>query len=431
MKKKGIVLICIAIFGAATALSAETVLNVEDAVTLALENNLSLSRTKIETDGKKRTADRSWNSLIPTVSASALISHPTSITDDLTPVMDEWKPGFSVSAGLNITPAMFSAIKMTKSNYEAGLVSYETAKQELELQVRKAFYQMQLLKASVSLIEQNVETAQSRYDQTVSLARVGQVSRLDELSAKVDLENLKPTLLSAQAQYANALDSFKQILALPAEEEIVLAGVLEDAVSTIDTSNIRRNGESYMVLSLRQNLEVLELQKKTMWHQAYMPVLSLSWNTSPIYSDYLDSWNDSSGSFSVALSFSLDNYLPWSSTRENIDAVNDSLKTTQSMLTEAQMTADNTIRQLTRTIEQSLQSLDVLNLNVELAEQTYDMYLESYQNGTADLQSLRSAGDSLSLAQNQVQQELYTLLSTVLDLEKELNVPFGALWTIN
>jgi hypothetical protein len=45
--------------------------------------------------------------------------------------------------------------------------------------------------------------------------------------------------------------------------------------------------------------------------------------------------------------------------------------------------------------------------------------------GAADYQSLRDADDSLLLARNRVQQEQYNLISAILDLERELNVPFG------
>jgi outer membrane protein TolC len=57
------------------------------------------------------------------------------------------------------------------------------------------------------------------------------------------------------------------------------------------------------------------------------------------------------------------------------------------------------------------------------------MYEEAYRQGTADFQSLRSARDSLSSAQNSVLEERYNLAAAILELEKELDVPFGSLGT--
>ncbi|QQO09866.1 TolC family protein [Breznakiella homolactica] len=423
MKNKTVFLVCVFLVGTAFAAAAES-LDVERAVALALENNLSLGRTKLETDGKKRTADRSWNSLIPTVTASGSVSHGTSLTGDLVPGRDEWTPGVSLSTSLNLSPSIVSNINKAKADYEAGVITYEAAKQDLELQVRKAFYQLLLLKANIGLTEQSIDTAQARYDQTANLARVGQASSLDELSARVDLENLKPNLRSAEARYENALDSFKQILGLPQDEEIALEGFLDDAAGTIRIEEIPVTGESYAIVSLRKSLEVTEAQKKAAWNQAYMPSLNLSWNTAPTYSN--NDWSDN-GQFSVRISLNLDSFLPWSSSREQIDSLNDSISNYESRIAEALMNSGNQIRQYQRTIEQSLENIAALRLNAELAERTYEMYETSYRNGTVDLQSLRSAGDSLLQARNKIQEEQYTLLSSILDLEKEINVPFGTL----
>jgi outer membrane protein TolC len=80
-----------------------------------------------------------------------------------------------------------------------------------------------------------------------------------------------------------------------------------------------------------------------------------------------------------------------------------------------------------RALEQSIESIEALSLNVDLARETYSMWEESYRQGSADLQQLRNAADSLSEAENRMQQEQYNLLAAILDLEKTLNVPFGTL----
>ncbi|ULQ60867.1 TolC family protein [Brucepastera parasyntrophica] len=427
-KQKKWILIAAVFFCIIPAVSAQTVLSVEEAVRLGLENNLSLERTKLETDQKKRESNRSWNGLIPSVSASASASHATTLIGDPSPAsIDEWIPGFSLSASMTLTTSIFTNIEQARLQYQAGLISYETARQTLELQVRKAFYQLLLLEANISLTEQSIGTAQSRYDQTAALARHGQASALEELSARVDLENMKPTLRTVQSGYNNALESFKQVIGIPLDEEITLAGSLDDTISFINTENIQKNGESASVTSLRMSLEIIEAQLKAAKLQAYTPSVSVSWNTSPSYSN--STWSDS-GSFTARLTFSLDSLLPWSATKTQIDSLKTSVAIYQSNLAEAKMNSDLQVRQLVRTIEQSLETIEALKLNVDLAEQSYAMYEESYQKGTTDLQNLRSAADSLSTAQNRVQEELYNLLSATLDLENELNVPFGTLGRI-
>jgi outer membrane protein TolC len=395
-------------------------LTVDEAVRIALEKNLGLERSALEIAGKKRTSDRSWNSLLPSVSASAGVSHPSSITGPVSPEQNIWTPELSLSASVSLSTAVIENIKKAKADYEAGLLSYELARQELELQVRKLFYQILLLQANIELAVQSLESAQARYEESSALAKVGQASRLDELSARVDLENQRPKVRSAETLYANALDSFKAVLGIEQESGLLLPGSLEYSGGVAIGEGSR--GESLEAAALRQGIKALEAQRKAAWHGAHIPSLRLSWNSNPLYRS--ESWNDSGGSFSISLGISLDSFLPWSAAKTQLDTLDDNIQSSRLQLAESLRNRDDRIRQYERTINQTTETIEALRLNVELAESTYAMYGEAYRQGAADYQSLRNAGDSLSQAKNQVQQEYYNLIAAVLDLEKELNTAF-------
>ncbi|MDR3171260.1 MAG: TolC family protein [Treponema sp.] len=424
---KQTLLICIIALLGLLPLSA---LTIDEAVSLALEHNLSLTRSRIEMDGKKRASDRSWNSLIPQINAGANVSRGTSLTGDISPGREEWTPGISLSASIGLSPSIISTIGQTKADYEAGGLSYKDAKQSLELEVRKYFYQILLLRSNVELEQQNISSAEERYKETAALAKVGQVSHLEELQAQVDRENLKPVLRSAQTQYENALDNFALVLGLPQLEQIAIVGSLEDALmppagehkAIVSMLGVK---ESFSTLALKKSIESLQQQRKSLQYQTYIPNLVLSWNGNPAYTN--DTWADTNGSFSVGLSMNLDALLPGSAARTKIDALNDSIRVAENQIQEASLNQQSRVRQYMRTIEQSIESVNALLLNIELAEQTYTMYVESYRHGTSDLQQLRSSADSLSQTKNRLYQEYYTLIAAALDLEKEINVPFGDL----
>jgi hypothetical protein len=65
------------------------------------------------------------------------------------------------------------------------------------------------------------------------------------------------------------------------------------------------------------------------------------------------------------------------------------------------------IRQNTRLLAQIYENITAISLNMDLARETYAMWTQSYRQGTADLQQLRNAADSLSKAENQLRQEQY------------------------
>lgn len=404
----------------ATGAGAQTALTADSAVELALRNNLSLQRTKISTDAKKRASDRAWNALIPTVTASGSVARQ----NEATVGNPEWTPGYSVGATLKLSPSVVAAIEQARLEYESGALTYEQARRSLELAVRKAFNQLLLFSAQVDTAARTIETARSQYEQTAAKAKVGQASQLEVLSAQVDWEKLKPTLESAKVAYEGALDSFKATLGLAADQEVTLTGTLEPEAATPQLLTATRAGENAGIVTLRKNLEVTEASKKATRDAALLPYLSLSYSKSPTYSN--DQWSDK-GSFSVSLGLRLDSFLPWSTTAESLNQFDDTIATLSNEITQQQRDSDTTLRQLRRSIEKSLASLQALKLAEQLAEKNYTMSEEAYRKGTLDLQSLKRAGDSLEAARLNVLEENYNLSGAILDLENELNLPFGSI----
>jgi outer membrane protein TolC len=412
------------------AVWAETSLDIESAVQLALEKNLSLERSRMENVTAKRKHDRSWNSFIPSLGVDAMAAHPTSITGTLPSETGVWTPGFSLSASFQLSPSIVAEIRQTKENYEAGLLNYAAARQDLEFQVRRLYYQILLLRANTELMEQNTASAQSRYEQILTLQRTGQASNLDELSARLDVQTQQTNMRNAMTAHENALDTLKYFLMIPPEEEVTLRGdiqTLSAAESDAETAETEAAGAPLTLGVLRKNIDALETQRRGLRISSYAPVLNLSWNASPLYSNTSADWLDTGGQFSVTLSMKLDNFLPWSQAKEQLDSLSDSIAIQQNHLRENTLNHQNSVRNLRRNITQSAEAVETLRLNVTLAGENYKMYEEAYRRGAADLQSVYSARNNVLLAENQLLSEQYNLAAAILELEKELALPFGSL----
>jgi outer membrane protein TolC len=214
---------------------------------------------------------------------------------------------------------------------------------------------------------------------------------------------------------------------IPREEKITLEGnLLNFTVAEYDRSSIP-SSESLSTGTLRKNIEVLEAQKNSAQTNAYAPSLNVSWSATPLYSDSAEKWTDSSGQLSISLSLKLDNFLPWSSAKEQIDTINDNIAKQESLLQESALNHQNALYKLRRNITQSLNTIETLNLNITLAEETYASYEESYRRGASDFQTLNTARDNVQTARNKLLSEQYNLSLTILELEKETNIPFGTL----
>jgi outer membrane protein TolC len=259
---------------------------------------------------------------------------------------------------------MFDTIKKARTDYEAGLLTYEQAKQTLELQVRKLFYQIILLESNRELAARSLADAQARYEQSATFARTGQVSQLEEMTARVDMENQRPTLRNAETQYENALDSFKTLLGIPREQAIVLSGTLNYESNGIPDKDL--SAGSLEAAVLQKTIRSLEVQRSAARNGAYIPSLSLSWNSRPLYTINGNQWNDN-GSFSLTLGLNLDNFLPWSQAKTQIDSLGDGIRSTEIQLSESLRNSESRIAQYRRTIGQTQETIAALILNVELA----------------------------------------------------------------
>jgi outer membrane protein TolC len=206
-------------------------------------------------------------------------------------------------------------------------------------------------------MEQNAASAQSRYEQIRARHRTGQASNLDELSARLDLQTRQTNVRSAVTGYENALDDLKNLLMIPPEENTLLQGDLQSLSMVEEDLKAGIPGESLTISVLRKNINALEAQRKGLRISSYAPVLNLSWNASPLYNSTSSEWFDNNGQFSISLSMKLDNFLPWSQAKEQIDSVSDAIAAQQNRLRESALDHQNTVRTLRRNIARSAKPL--------------------------------------------------------------------------
>ncbi len=151
------------------AASAAYTLTIEDAVQMAIENNLSIQASGIELGTKRRASDYSWNQFIPnvTIAGSFMVDNEATTNSGVVPVTEmplnmlspvplppgtpniygvvpysidipQWRIAGSVQASVTVNAAMFENMKRLRLDYEGGLITYEKARVQLERDVRKA-----------------------------------------------------------------------------------------------------------------------------------------------------------------------------------------------------------------------------------------------------------------------------------------------------
>ncbi|MDR2304057.1 MAG: TolC family protein [Treponema sp.] len=451
--------------------SAVRRIGVDEAVALALKNNLSLKSRQVEVNTKKRNSDTSWKSFIPGIQAGAsligdnekttssgiaaiapsglIAGMPLPPNAGLPPGTDiylsapysidlpRWHIAGQIQVSLNISAAMFEAMKTLRLNYQGGLISYDKAKIQLERDVRKSYYQMLLVQEQVELLVESFAAAERQAAVAEANYRAGLAPELTLLQAQVSRENMKPQIDQAENGLKVLYAQFAMNLGLPYDTQFELVSAQEETnYIPLDVAELVRRASTGKpdIKELRHSILTLKSSRKAQL-LTLTPGLSLSWNgTSAFIQDpWKDSWFDSSdnwqkgGSFTIALGWKLDSLIPWSTSFQAIKDIDDNITTADLGLDQAiqgtEIEVYNTVLQL----EKTRITAETQQKAIDLAEKSFQLTEEAYRAGLQDLLQVQNAELSLRQARVQMLEQEFNYRNGLIDLEYSIGAPFGTL----
>jgi outer membrane protein TolC len=412
-------------------------LDVETAVSMALESNLTLEREETALDIKEKKKNTSWNGFLPQMSASVSLTRLNVKPED--PMADLGLPGYTPSdpsrwilgarfqAQLTIVASLFQNIKQTRLEYQAGRMTVAKAELSLERDVRKQFYQILLLEEQRDVTAKGIENALERYEQAQVNYENGLIPRYQLLTAQVAYENSKPGLEQLENGIEAAKLALKMSLGVDLEREIILEGEIVAAGGSVDEDVVIRK-------VIEGNLDLQEMQAQIytveqavkLARSAMYPAFTIAWSfdptfqgnpfTDPIFADVAADWKQQSGALTFSITQSIDPLLPASSTRVRIAEAKNQVEQLALSKAEARLGVEMQVRNTVRELEQAVSSIRAKELNVDVAEEAYELAEESYAAGTMELLEVKNAEQELNQARYDLLNARYTFLSGMLDL---------------
>jgi len=458
MKKVTLILLLISLI--IMAVSAEDMsISVDQAVEMALQNNIGLQMSAVELRTKKRTMDTAiFSNFLPSMNASVGYSYgdvlfgkdtasgstfipingtdtpagtvysdqlEVQFEDQEIPVRKTMTLGFQASLPINM--ALGKGVRQTILDYNAGKLDFEKASKEMEVNIRKQFWLIKALQAGVELEKKNLETLQKRYEQTRINYENGLVPELAVLSAQVSLENKRPSLSQQESELENTLAYFKFLLGMEQSDGLELDGEMELEIAEYDSEELisQHLNQRLDVQQINQQIGLVENGKDITALYSRTPTLSLGFQwgsqvSDPFESGSWDDWMDNY-TLSATLAIPLDGFIPNSKKDLEISGMKDTLDTLDLTRKQVYENAIIEITNLVRKLENSKKKLDAYAYNVELAEKSYRLNSEAYDLGTVELLDVEDAQDKLFQAQYAVLFEKYNYLSAQLDLNLALN----------
>ncbi len=403
------------------------IINIDDAIKMAISENLLLKAQKYSLSTKKRSNDTRFNALAPTASLSTALAKPNEVQ---VPNSDHWNLSWQLNAQLAFSASIYNGIKYLAQDYGLGLINYADAESKLKQDIKKLFYSLLVMEENIRVMQSTIEIAEKSYRQADINFRNGLASELDRLQAQVTLESLRPDYVEASNSYESSILAFKEMLGLEIEDNIKLQGIIDPEIYQLDVDSLVFSSLSnrFDIKRIVQQIKLLETDVSAS-RNSRIPSLVLGYSKNMVFADDPfkdnigdgDKWSDTTGRFSIALSLDVMSLIPFLAKDTEIKNKKDRVRQSTAELSSAIRQADIEIRTITMNMEKSINKIKSLELNARLAQRSYELASQGYNSGTVELLTLEKAMNQLQEARVRILQEKYNYQASLLDLEYAIN----------
>ena len=395
-------------------------ITLESAAELALGNNRALLASYSDQRVLDRDKRSGWNEFLPDIYAGTGFSRANELLPPLG-LTDKWSYSVAIGGSINLSASTAYRIGASKLAWEQGLIGIEEFEHSLVRDARKAFLGLLLIRDTIKIFELMVETAEGRYNRAARRFELGDARKVDMLSYQVAWQNMLPQLIDLQNSFEIRQLEFRRLLGLPEDESIVLIGEIEADEQNWEAAALisSRLSLRYDVRSAQKNIQQLENEKGRRISDGLTPALVFNY-------DYIPLWNDpfngastryNSGELYLGINMPLDGFIPNSKKSLSIREMTDKLDAAELRLKDSLQAGAIEIESAVKNLNKSASTLRSLELNVDLAEESYDLVSRSYDVGEADYLQVQTADDEMNTARIQLVNEKFNYSAALQDLD--------------
>lgn len=337
------------------------------------------------------------------------------------------------NGGINATMPLVNAqlwqsLKISGQSVELAVEQARSSRLEAVTQVKQAYFSVLLAKEAFKVYKDVYENALENLTQAQRKYDVQKVSELELTRAKSNLASAIPNVYNAESSVILALWQLKAVMGVDLDMNIDVAGSLSDYAEHMfydihehDNFNVDLNTTMrQLAIQAEQLATSVKMQK-----YAYLPTLSVafSYTMNAMTNDFKFSeyrWTPYSY---VGLTLSIPIF---TGGKRHYDVKNAKLQAAELDLrrsdTERQLKIS--IRQFLNTMETSMKSYTSSEEAVELARKAYDISQKSYNVGKSTLTDLHDAELVLTQARLASSQAIFNFVNAKASLEQVLGKDF-------
>ncbi|MBO4923049.1 MAG: TolC family protein [Bacteroidales bacterium] len=440
--------------------SAPTVLTLEEAIRIALSENIAIRVADKDIERAEYARKGSYASLFPQVDGSGSYSRTIKkqvmyMDFDMGSMMGgggskEEETGAETKAGDGgaskgggievgrwntfstgiqasmplVNAQLWKSIKISGQDVELAVERARSSRLETVTQVKQAFYGVLLAKEAFNVYKEVYENALDNFQQTEKKYNVDKASELEYQRAKSTVQNAIPNVYDAENGVVLGLWQLKAVMGIDLDEDIDVAGSLMDYSLTMfrdihenDDVTLERNS------SLRQLAIQAEELANTIKMQQYasLPSLALtfSYSINAMTNDFVFKEFNWSPYSAAGLSLSI----PIFAGGRRSNAVKQARNQHEQLVLQTENTERQlrvAIRQYLNQMETAMKNFDAAGAGVETARKAYDIAAKSYNLGRSTITELNDAQLALTQAQLAQSQAVYNFIVAKANLEQTL-----------
>ena len=333
-------------------------------------------------------------------------------------------------AGLSVSQMIFDGsyfigLKAARVYTDLAQKSLEQTKAATAEQVTKAYYTVLVNQERRALLSNNYQRLDTLLRETQLMNENGFAEKIDVGRIRVQYNNAKTELERNERLVEVSYLLLKFQMGMPIEEEIQLADKIRDI--TLDFALAEENTfdyadrPEYAQLAVNQNLARLDLRNNRF---QYFPklnaVANAGYNTGVQQFDDITNFNDQwfeYGSFGLNLNIPIFDGLR---KHHTIQKSKLQLRQLENQADFLKNQIDLEIVQARVSLQNSLETLEVQQENLELAEEIFNVTKIKYQEGVGSNLEVTEAQNALQSAETNYYNALYSALVARVDLKKAL-----------
>ncbi|WP_264530138.1 TolC family protein [Flavobacterium sp. N502540] len=402
MKAKIIVTSLVLLLFCTAKISAQKVLTIEDAMTIALENNFEIKIAKNSLKISETNVTVGNAGMLPRATASVTdnnsVTNSSQTRQDGTTTSLRNAKNNSLAYGVSLGWTVFDGMKMfAKLDQLKELQKLGDSEMKRVIlikigQVNSAYFDLVQQQQQLSALDTTIVISKQRLTLAQNRFSIGKASKLEVLNAQVDLNSDQVALLRQKESYANAKILLNQYLARDPKINFTVTNVVavDNKLVLVDLIELAHK-QNPALESQIINKRIAELQLKQVKADRY-PVVNLTsgYNFNESQSSLGFTSQNSSKGFNYGFNATL-NIFDGFNQHRNEKVAKLQIENSQIAIEQQNMILDT---QLSTAFQTYLTNLELIGLeedNVTIAKQNLDITLDKFRIGTITTLDFRTA----------------------------------------